>query len=75
VRAWNSHERPVRLTRDNSYSIDGLFDLLEQQADRNDVVAVGFDDRWHYPQHIRTDRRVGLPDDWGILEARDFTPR
>jgi uncharacterized protein DUF6174 len=75
VRAWDRGGKPVRLTQDNSYTIDGLFDLLEQQADRDDVVAVGFEDRWHYPTHIRTDRRVGLPDDWGIFEVRGFRIR
>jgi Family of unknown function (DUF6174) len=63
------------LTERNDYSIDGLFELLEQVADRHDVVAVGFDDRWHYPEYISTDARVGLPDDWGIVEARGFRPR
>jgi hypothetical protein len=75
VRAWDRGGKPVRLTQDNNYTIDGLFDLLEQQADRDDVVAVGFEDRWHYPTYIRTDMRVGLPDDWGIFEVRGFRPR
>ena len=75
VRVWDRGGKPVPLTERNNYSIDGLFDLLQQEADRDDVVAVGFEDRWHYPAHIRTDMRVGLPDDWGIIEVRGFTPR
>jgi uncharacterized protein DUF6174 len=75
VRVWDRGGKPALLTEQNSYSIDGLFDLLEQQADRNDVVAVGFDDRWHHPVYIRTDARLGLPDDWGIFQVRGFRPR
>lgn len=75
VRARNSSGRPVGLTQDNKYSMDGLFDLLERKADHDDVVAVGFDDRWHYPRYISSDRRVGLPDDWSLYEVQDFTPR
>ncbi len=59
----------------NDYSIDGLFDLLEQKADRDDVVAIGFEDRWHYPAYVSSDARVGRPDDWGIIEVRGFRPR
>ena len=59
----------------NNYSIDGLFDLLEQKADRDDVVQVGFEDRWHYPAYISSDARVGRPDDWGLIEVRGFRPR
>jgi uncharacterized protein DUF6174 len=72
VRAWNRGGKPAPLTERNHYSIDGLFDLLEQKADQDDVVA--FEDGWHHPVHIRSDRRVGLPDDWGILEVRGFRP-
>ena len=75
VRVWDRGGKPAPLTKDNNYSIDGLFGLLEQVADRNDVVAVGFEGRWHYPMYIRTDARLGLPDDWGIFEVRGFRPR
>jgi hypothetical protein len=74
VRVWDRGGKPAPLTESNNYSIDALFDLLEQDAGRVDVVAVGFDDRWHYPTYIRTDARLGLPDDWGIIEARGFRP-
>jgi hypothetical protein len=75
VGGWNSRGKPVSLTADDTYSIDGLFDLLEQKADHADVVAVDFEDRWHYPAFISTDMRVGLPDDWGVLEVRGLRPR
>ena len=75
VRGWDKRGKPVPLTADNNYSIDGLFDLLEQDADHHDVVAVDFEDRWHYPAFISTDARVGRPDDWGLVEVRGFRPR
>ena len=75
VRSWDRRGKPASLTEGNNYSIDGLFDHLEQVADGHDVVAVDFEDRWHYPAHISTDAHVGLPDDWGILEVRGFRPR
>ena len=75
LRVWDRRGKPAPLTTDNNYTIDGLFHLLEQESDRDDVVAVGFDDRWHFPAYIRTDVRLGLPDDWGILQVRGFRPR
>lgn len=75
VWAWDRRGKPVPLTADNSHSIDGLFDLLGQLADRDELVAVAFDDRWHYPMYIRTDARLALPDDWGVLQLRGFRPR
>jgi uncharacterized protein DUF6174 len=74
VRVWNRGGKPAPLTERNNYSIDRLFEYLDQEADHDDVVVVGFEDRWHHPVFIRTDRRVGLPDDWGIIEVRGFTP-
>jgi uncharacterized protein DUF6174 len=58
VRVWDRGGKPAPLTGHNNDSIDGLFDLLEQDADRDDVVA-----------------RLGLPDDWGVLQVRGFRPR
>jgi hypothetical protein len=75
ARVWDRGGKPAPLTADNKYTIDRLFDLLEQNADQDDVVAVAFDDRWHYPAYIRTDLRLGLPDDWGIVQVRGFRPR
>lgn len=75
VRGWDKRGKPVPLTAGNTYSIDGLFDLLEQKADRDDVVEVDFEDRRHYPAFISSDARVGRPDDWGLLEVRGFRPR
>jgi uncharacterized protein DUF6174 len=75
LRGWDTRGKPVRLTQPATHSIDELFDVLKQVADRDDVVEVSFDDRWHYPAYIRTDVRLGLPDDWGIFQVRGFKPR
>jgi hypothetical protein len=75
LRGWDTRGKPARLSEPGAYSIEGLFDVLNQVADRVDVVEVSFDDRWHYPAYIRTDVRLGLPDDWGIFQVRGFRPR
>jgi hypothetical protein len=75
VRGWDTRGKPVRVTEPGTYSIDSLFDVLNQVADQVDLVEVSFDDHWHYPSYIRTDVRLGLPDDWGILQVRGFRPR
>jgi uncharacterized protein DUF6174 len=74
VRGWDARANPVRLTEPGTYSLGALFDVLKQVADRVDVVEVSFDNGWHYPAYIRTDVRLGLPDDWGILQVRGFRP-
>jgi len=56
-----------------TFSIDGLFDRLEQSADRDAAVQVSFDQRWHFPTYVYT-RALPGPDMWGIIEARGFRP-
>ncbi len=68
VRAWDRTGKSVRTDWD-TISIDGLFDMLERSADRNDVVQIDFDPRWHFPTYIYTMGRPG-PDMWGINEVR-----
>jgi hypothetical protein len=75
VRVRDSKGRLAPLAEYRDYSVEGLFDILNQQADRNDLVAVAFDERWHHPVYVRTDVRLALPDDWGILQLRGFRPR
>jgi hypothetical protein len=75
VRIRDTKGRPAPLAEYRHYSVDGLFDILDQQADRDDLVAVAFDDRWHYPVYVRTDVRLALPDDWGVLQLRGFRLR
>jgi hypothetical protein len=56
------------------YTVEGLFDAVEQGARRNDVVEVVYDPRYDYPAQIRGDAKVGLPDDWFWVKASRLTP-
>ena len=56
------------------YTVDGLFDAVEQSAQGADVVEVGFDPTYDYPALIRGDGKVGLPDDWFWVRASRLTP-
>lgn len=66
--------RAIPMNDGNDYSIDRLFDILQLNATRDDVVQVGFDPVAHFPSYIRTDWRLGLPDDWAIFEVRGLQP-
>ncbi|HMG17567.1 MAG TPA: DUF6174 domain-containing protein [Gemmatimonadales bacterium] len=56
------------------YTVDGLFDAVEQGARYNDVIEVGYDPQYGYPAMIRGDGRVGLPDNWYWVRASRLTP-
>jgi hypothetical protein len=73
LRARDRAGKPVPLTDWNTFSIDGLFDMLERSVDRDAVVQVGFDPRRHFPAYVRTVARPG-PDAWTIIEAREWRP-
>ena len=57
------------------YTVEGLFDAVEQAARNNDVVQVAYDPRYHYPAQVRGDLKIGLPDDWFWIKASRLTPR
>jgi Family of unknown function (DUF6174) len=57
------------------YTVEGLFDLVEQAARRNDMVEVTYNARFGYPTYVRGDARLGLPDDWFWVRATELTPR
>jgi hypothetical protein len=73
LRAWDRTGRPVALTDWNTVSIDGLYDNLAHSADRDGVVQIDFDRRWHYPTYIRTNAARG-PDAWSVTDARALQP-
>ncbi len=73
LRAWDKTGNAVALTDWNTLSIDGLFDNLERSADRDGLVQVAFDPRWHFPAYVRTVALPG-PDAWAIIEARGLRP-
>jgi hypothetical protein len=73
LRAWDRAGRAAALSDWNTFSIDGLFDNLERSVDRDGVVQVAFDPRWHFPAYVRTVALPG-PDAWTIIEARGLRP-
>ena len=56
------------------YTVEGLFNAVEQSARSSDVVQVAYDPQYGYPAMIRGDSKVGLPDDWFWVKASRLTP-
>ncbi len=56
------------------YTVEGLFDAVEQGARGNDVLEVAYDPSFGYPAQIRGDAKLGLPDDWFWIKASRLTP-
>lgn len=56
------------------YTVERLFDAVEQSAQRDDVLDVAYDPRYDYPVQIRGDAKIGLPDDWFWVRASRLTP-
>lgn len=57
------------------YTVEGLFDAVEQSAKRDDIFEVTYDPRFGYPSYIHGDAKMGLPDDWFWIRATELTPR
>ena len=57
------------------YTVEGLFDAVEQGARRNDMIGVRYDSTYGYPMMMSGDAKVGRPDDWFWVEASRLTPR
>src|SRR6266446_1830756 len=73
LRAWDRAGRSAALSDWDTFSIDGLFDMLERSADHDAAVQVSFDPRWHFPTYIHTRGSPG-PDMWAVIEARALRP-
>ena len=73
LRAWDKAGKSAALTDWNTFSIDGLYDNLEQSVERNGHVQIAFDPRWHFPRYIGTVTLPG-PDAWSNTEVRGFRP-
>lgn len=56
------------------YTVEGLFNAVEQSARRSDVLEVVYDPQYGYPAMMRGDGKVGLPDDWFWVRASRLTP-
>jgi hypothetical protein len=52
------------------YTVEGLFDAVEQGARRDDVIEVTYDARFGYPTLISGDAKRGRVDDWFWVRAR-----
>lgn len=57
------------------YTVEGLFDRVEQGARHNDVIEVTYDRRFGYPTYVRGDNKLGRFDDWFWVRATELTPR
>jgi hypothetical protein len=73
VRAWERTGKPVPFSDWNTFSVDGFFDNLERSVDRNGMVQINFDPRWHFPSYVHTVALPG-PDMWATYEARGLRP-
>ncbi len=73
LRAWDGAGNSAIVSDWNTFSIEGLFDNLERSAERDAVVQIAFDPRWHFPAYVRTVTPPG-PDSWAIIEARALRP-
>lgn len=58
----------------SAYTVEGLFNAVEQGVRNSDVLAVVYDPRYGYPAQIRGDAKLGLPDDWFWVRASRLTP-
>ncbi len=56
----------------SNYTVEGLFDAVEQGARRVDVLEVTYDARFGYPTYISSDAKLGLPDDWFWVRATEL---
>lgn len=56
------------------YSVEGLFDAVEQAVTRSDMVQVAYDDCYGFPTAISGVGKLGLPDNWFWVKARRLTP-
>lgn len=70
-------ERPAGQLREpwSPYTVEGLFDAVEQAARSADIVTVRYDARFGYPTELRGIQQVRLPDNWFWVKATDLRPR
>ena len=69
--------RPFGALREpwSKYTVEGLFDAVEQSAQGVDVLEVAYDALLGYPTDISGAGRLGLPDNWFWVRATRLTPR
>lgn len=59
----------------SAYTVEGMFDLIESAARKDDVIEVSYDACFDYPTAIRGDAKVGRVDDWFWVKAGSVTRR
>jgi hypothetical protein len=57
------------------YTVDGMFDFLDQATKSSDMLSVRYDSCFGYPREIRGNAWSRLPDGWFWVTATDLTPR
>lgn len=73
LRAWDRTGKSAAIIDWNTFSIDGLYDLLDRSADNASEVQIAFDPRWHFPRYVRS-AVLPMPDSWSIIQVRGFRP-
>lgn len=71
-RVRDGEGRVIPLGEWAAYSVDSLFVMVERSVERVDAMGVRWDPQWHFPAFITMDYRLGLPDDWAMIEVRGF---
>ena len=59
----------------SAYTVEGMFDLIEQAVEKNDILEVSYDACLDYPIAIRGEAKVGQVDDWFWVKAGPVTRR
>lgn len=75
VALWDTTGKSMGKPREpwSIYTVDGLFDAVEQSAGRSRVLDVAYDPHYGYPAMISGVGKVG-PDNWFWVKASRLTP-
>ena len=77
VALYDTTGRPAGPVREpwSTYTVEGLFDVVERLARTADVVGVRYDSSYGYPTAVNGDQRLGRFDDWFWVRATNLTAR
>lgn len=73
LRAWDRTGKAVASTEWDTFSVEGLYDILDRSAEVNRVMQIAFDADRHFPAYVYT-AALQLPDTWSIIEVRGLRP-
>ena len=76
VALWDLAGKPFGAVREpwSRYTVDAMFDMIENAARKYDVIEVTYDQGLDYPTSIRGDAKVGQVDDWFWATASHLMP-